>query len=217
MNRFSALPDRKCDELRFVRPLVRSVLENWANHRWSLQGFGMLRAYLSGRKLRLHVWDSKFTIPGVTTIHDHPWNFESHVVAGRITNTRYRVHPCLHTEDDIERQKLRSPFVKARITCGTGGVNDVATMKAQGARVWLTPTEPETYEAGGTYRQEAHEVHHTSYEDGTVTLVSREFLPDTEHANVYFRADGSWVSAEPRDATPDEVSAIVERALLGFR
>lgn len=82
--------------------------------------------------------------------------------------------------------------------------------------MWLTPNEPETYEAGDAYRQEASEVHHTSYEDGTVTLVSREFLPDTEHANVYFRADGSWVSAEPRDATPDEVSAFVERALLRF-
>lgn len=135
MNRFSALPSKKGDELRFVRPLVRSVLENWANHRWSLQGFGMLRAYLSDRKLRLHVWNSKFAVPDVTTIHDHPWNFESLVVAGKITNTRYRTYPCLTAEEDIERQKLRSPFVKARIVCGTGGVNDVAAMKARGARV----------------------------------------------------------------------------------
>lgn len=208
---------KKDDELRFVRPLVRSVLENWANHRWSLQGFGMLRAYLSDRKLRLHVWDSRFAVPDVTTVHDHPWNFESLVVAGRITNTRYRTYPCFAAQVDIERKMLRSPFVKARIACGAGGVNDVATMKARGERVWLTPTEPETYEAGDSYRQEAHEVHHTSYEDGTVTLVSREFLPDTEHANVYFRADESWVSAEPRDATLLDVSMIVERALFRFQ
>lgn len=205
------------DVLQFIRPIVRSVLENWANHRWSLQGFGMLRTYLSDMMIRLHVWDSKFAVPNVTTIHDHPWNFESHVVAGRITNTRYRARPCLHTEEDIVRQNLRPPFVKARIVCGPGAGNDPVDVKARGERVWLLSTEPETYEAGCVYRQEAHEIHRTSYEDGTVTLVSRRFLPDTEHANVYFRADESWVSAEPRDATPDEVSAIIERALLGFR
>lgn len=205
---------RRDDLERWVRPLVRSILENWTRHSWSLQGFGMLRTYVS-RELRLHVWDRRFAVSGVSTIHDHPWNFESSVVVGRIVNTRYRVHPCTHTDAQVDALRLRSPFVKMRIVCGPGGGAD-RTMLAQRSRVWLEPVEPETYEAGSTYRQEASEVHHTSYDDGTVTLVDREFLPDAEHAHVFYRAGEEWVSAEPREATPDEVSTIVERALAGF-
>lgn len=208
---------RKDDLIRYVRPLVLSVLENWPRFRWSLQGFGMLRTYVS-RELRLHVWDSRFAIPGVTTIHDHPWNFESRVVAGRIVNTRYRVTPRF-SESGCARELWMMempPWTKAQIVCGSGAGNSSAVMAEVSSRVWLDPIEPETYEAGDTYSQRADEVHSTSYKDGTVTLVSREFLPDTEHANVYFRADESWVSAEPRDAAPDEVSAVVDRAMTRF-
>lgn len=47
-----------------------------------------------------------------------------------------------------------------------------------------------------------------------MTLVRREFLPDTEHAHVFFKESDGWVSAEPRAATTDEVTAFVERAML---
>jgi len=198
------------------RALALYVLRNWSRLRWSLQGFGMLRAYIS-REVRIHVWNSKFAIPKVTTIHDHPWHFESFVVAGRIVNTRYRVHPCTHTDAQVEALRLRTPFIRVQIVCGSGGGNEPATLKARGERVWLEPLEPTVHEAGSNYRQEASEVHHTSYDDGTVTLVRREFLPDTEHAHVFFKADEDWVSAEPRDATRDEVAAIVGHALSRMR
>lgn len=206
---------RKLVAIQYVRPLALDVLRNWIKHRWSLQGFGMLRTYVT-RELRLHVWDSRFAVPNVTAIHDHPWNFESVVIAGRLVNTRYRVHPCTQTAEAIAAFRIRSPFIKAQIVCGTDGGNSPKTMMARSSRVWLESIEPETYGPGDTYQQQADEVHHSSYDDGTVTLVSREFLPDTEHAHVFYKADddaAGWVSAEPREATVDEVSAIVAHAL----
>ncbi len=196
------------DDMKYIRPLVRSILENWTKHSWSIQGFGMLRTYLE-KELRLHVWDSRFAVPNVTDIHDHPWHFESRVVVGRISNTRYRMSPCMHFGPGLGH-------VKTQIVCGQAGGNVPAVMKSRGEHVWLIPQGPEIYEAGAIYRQEASEVHRTSYEDGTVTLVSREFMPDTEHAHVFFKADDDWVSAEPREAKPFEVSTIIERALNKF-
>lgn len=199
----------------FVKPFVLDLLKNWRGRDWTLQGFGMLRTYVT-KTLRLHVWNSSFAVPKVTTIHDHPWNFASLVVAGQIRNTRYRVYPCTHTESQIEALRIRQPFVKSRIVCGPGGGNDEASLLARGERVWLASSETTLHESGSLYRMRADEVHHTTYEDGTVTLVEREFLQDTEHAHVFFKPDAGWVSAEPRPATPDEVEAIVSRALLRF-
>lgn len=201
---------------RYVRPLVLSVLRNWLSYSWSLQGFGMLRTYIT-RELRLHIWNSRFAVKDVSTIHDHPWHFESTVVSGRLVNTRYRVHPCTHSDAQVQALGIRVPFIKERIVCGPGGgAEKNMDMTVNGTRVWLIPLEPETYEVGDTYRQQADEVHHTWFEDGTVTIVHREFLADAEHANVFYKADSKWVSAEPRDATPDEVSAIVDHALTRF-
>lgn len=208
-------PSRKADALRYLRPLVEHVLRNWINYRWSLQGFGMLRTYLS-KELRLHVWDSRFAVKDVSTIHDHPWNFESRIIAGRLVNTRYRVEPCTHSDAQLA-PFVRPPFIKERIVCGPGGGTEKGLdMTVNGARVWLIPFDPETYEAGDTYRQQADEVHHTWCENGTVTIVHRDFLKDTEHANVFYKADSKWVSAEPHDATPDEISAIIDHALTKF-
>lgn len=56
-----------------VRATVRSILERATDLEWSLQGFGMLRHYLTPT-VRLHVWASAFRVKNVSTIHDH-WDF----------------------------------------------------------------------------------------------------------------------------------------------
>jgi hypothetical protein len=202
------------DATMFARPFVLDVLKHCMDYEWSLQGFGMLRAYVT-KELRLHVWDSRYKVDNVTMVHDHPWDFVSYVASGKIVNTMYVVHPYKVTDEQAWR--LRKPFLKAQIVCGTGGGNDPATLRSRGEKVWLMPLSPETYVEGYTYKQAASEVHHTSYDDGTVTLVRRKFLPDTEHAHVFFNADEDWVSAEPRAATPDEVSSICAKALVSWR
>ncbi len=56
---------------------------------WSLQGFGMLRLYLS-KEVRLHVWDDRYAVKNVTTIHTHPWHFRSTVLFGELTDVLYQ-------------------------------------------------------------------------------------------------------------------------------
>ena len=51
---------------------VRAILRNAHDFDWSLQGFGMFRAYLCDM-VRVHVWDSRFRVQGVSDVHDHPY------------------------------------------------------------------------------------------------------------------------------------------------
>ena len=85
-------------DLTFLRPLVRRVLED-RHSKWTVQGFGFLRTYFgppdAPKKFRLNLWDSDFTIPNVSTIHDHPWSFKSIIVAGDFYNQRYRLLPTV--------------------------------------------------------------------------------------------------------------------------
>ena len=71
----------------------------------------------------------------------------------------------------------------------------------------------EIYNAGDSYEQESDEIHLSMPDDGTVTIINRTFKDDVDHASVFWRMDENFVSAEPRDATRDEVSAITQHSL----
>lgn len=186
-----------------VRAWVREVLVNARDHAWTLQGFGMLRLKLSDPALRLHVWDSRFRVPNVSDVHDHPWSYESCVVAGVVRQYSF--------EHSNESARSAMPFQRVQIVCGAG-----ACQTSQPERVWLTRTYEE-WHAGRAYWERAEDVHRSFPDDGTVTIVRRIFREDTEHAHVYYQTP-SWVSAEPRDATPAEVLDITQRSLeLWFR
>lgn len=182
-----------------LRASVRTILESAAGRPWSAQGLGMLRLYLTP-EIRLHVWDSRLKVPDVSTIHDHPWDFRSYVVAGVVRQYRFAgvFEPGSRGRELHRRQAIR---------CGPGGCAIGEPVVAELFRNW-----GETYRAGTWYEQLAEEVHESLPEDGTVTLVERHFRSDTEHASVYFQGAG-WVSAEPRPATLDEVAATVALAL----
>ena len=70
----------------------------------------------------------------------------------------------------------------------------------------------ESYPVGSSYAQSANEIHESFPTPGTVTVVERTFLPDSEHAYVYFTGE-KWGEATPRPATPEEVGAITGHAL----
>ena len=91
-----------------IRLLVADILEFPERHDWTLQGFGMLRAYLSS-EIRLHVWSAAHRVEGVSDIHNHPWDFESMVVCGNMENTLYRVAPG-HLQHHLQ----------GKILCGAG-------------------------------------------------------------------------------------------------
>lgn len=171
---------------------IESILRNPLDREWSIQGFGMLRTYLDPDRVhRLHIWDPLAAFEEVSTIHDHPWDFVSNVISGQIRNQRYKVSDGYdHSAEEYQH---------AQILCGEGGgiVGPVG-------KTWLREAPQEHYGAGQFYSQTAAELHESRPSPGAVTIISRTFHGDTEHANVYWD-EGDWVTAEPRPATDAEV------------
>ena len=177
---------------------VRQILFHPENHEWTTQGLGMLRTYLDPSGIyRLHIWDSSQVNPQASRIHDHPWSFESRVIAGGLVNQRYyrSEHP-----NSMEYQLVQ-------IKCGAGGgpVSGIET-------VHLLMVQEEELNAGDVYAQHWTELHDSAAEDGTVTIIKRDFKTDTEHATVCWEK-GPWGSAEPRRAEPEEVRYVTQTAL----
>lgn len=184
-------------DLRFsmLRFTVLALLDDPRG--WTLQGFGMLRKYLTP-DVRLHVWSRDHVAAGVTTIHDHPWSFTSIVVAGEIIDRSYRINsstPPTHH--------------KIKITCGEGGgvrsdaLPDVSLM-AYPDRRFLT---------GDSYHHHYEDLHETFAQHGTVTIVSRRRgRDDSSEATVCVPFGSAFGSAEPRAATPAEVEYITQNA-----
>lgn len=187
-----------------TKALTKAILEHPGDFNWTLQGLGMLRTYLSP-EIRLHIWhsDFKFVEDGevASELHTHPWNFNSVVVAGRVRNYRFieSAGTSLDSGQAIPRRRQT-------IRCGQGG-----GLIGDPVDVFLSEQPTETFDEGASYAQLAQEIHRSVPDDGTVTIIEREFLEDTEHAFVYFKGD--WVSAEPRPATDEEIELITEAAL----
>lgn len=187
-------------EFKATRALVRSILERPYDRAWSSQGLGMLRTYLDEKKVwRLNLWHSSQRVAGVSTIHDHPWDFQSLIVCGLFYNTRY--------QDVIRSSEYGEAFKYHRIRCGDDGGPAGPVLHAS-----LYRRRDETYMPGETYSQVAEEIHQSNFRDGTVTLNERVRRPDGEHAHVYWK-DGDWVDAEPHMATREEIALCTRDAL----
>jgi hypothetical protein len=181
-----------------LQQLVRLVLENAEQFEWTLQGLGMLRLHVNPN-MRIHVWDSRFANPGVSTIHDHlQWALESTVVFGQLTNYRF-LESTAHT--------FAASYRCARIRAGAGG-----GITEELAPVELVRQLPETYLPGDTYTQQPNEIHESVPVDGTVTVMLKTPTEDADGARVFW-LHGEWVTAEPRRATYGEVRAITQDAL----
>lgn len=179
--------------------LVKAILEKAESYKWSLQGLGMLRLYLSN-EVRLHVWDDRYKIDHVSPLHTHPWNFDSEIVAGVVRQIRYEVYDAACDHLPVYNRVL--------IKCGAN-----ACTMSDAEQVRLFGSTLERYEEGKSYNQVADEIHESFPENGTVTAITRTFKADTEHAYVLWQGNGGFVSAEPRPATPEEVQAITKNAL----
>lgn len=190
-------------DLTFLKPLVASVMLDDARA-WTAQGFGFLRTYFgpvyAPKKYRLNLWDSRFTVKNVSTIHTHPWDFKSVIVAGVFANQRYTV-------GDPNDNKLRPTHHGTIIKTGEGG----GLVKEPKLNIVLMRQAIELYGPGDVYGQTADEVHETIFKDGTVTLNER--VGDTERAEVYWDFGTDWVDAVPRPATPAEARDAVLRSL----
>ena len=190
------------------KALTRAILENPKDHDWTIQGLGMLRTYLDPEHIyRLHVWSTAHMNPGVSTLHTHPWDFESLVVAGEVMNVRYIELTRAQIEEAHTTPNVAT-WQRQTIRCGEGG-----GLVGGPEDVFLQRQAGEKYIAGDSYDQKAAEVHESSPKHGSVTIIKRTFGSDTEHAYVYFPVGDEWVTAEPRPAEPDEVACICADAL----
>lgn len=187
-------------DLTFVKPLVEQVLRKpFGDAKWTVQGFGFLRTYFgpasNPKRFRLNLWDHRFTVPNVSTIHTHPWDFTSVIVAGIFGNVRYT----------YDRTGCTHHFAKLHTGVGGGIVRDTTHERS------LMPSKPELYGPGDTYHQLSDEIHETFFKNGAVTVNER--IGDTSEADVYWPFGTDWVDAIPRDATRDEVSSAVGDSL----
>jgi hypothetical protein len=190
-------------DITFLKPLVASVMQD-DRREWTVQGFGFLRTYFgpaeTPKKFRLNLWDHRFTVPNVSTIHDHPWDFTSVIVAGEFCNVRYKMkHPKL--------TDITPTHAYTTIKCGVGG----GMTKSDFNACELVSGFEEDYYPGDIYRQRAAEIHETIFVDGAVTLNER--VGDTEQARVFWPWGTHWVDAIPRLATREEVSEAVRQSL----
>jgi hypothetical protein len=190
------------------RMLVHSYLYDW-----TVQGFGMMRTYLSGpeypKQFRLNIWDSALMVSNVSLIHDHPWRFKSRIINGQFCNIRF-------VESDTPNSKFFSeggpsygdPYDYAVIKTGEGGGPD-----GERGRVNLSSMPTEIYNTGDTYQQEPTEIHMSVPGSSTITLNDRTRVGDGEHARVFWPAGREWVDAMPRPATDLEIVEVTARAL----
>lgn len=184
----------------YTRLLVENILSHPMEFDWQVQGLGMMRIYLDASKThRLHIWDSSLKVPGVSALHNHPWDLTSLVVAGVYKQYRYT--------DPVANQQGEE-YNKVTIKCGEG-----AFCTTEPEKVKLFQSYLETYKERETYHQSASEIHWACPEDGTVTIVMRTPKADPDHAAVYWRGKGKWVSAEPRQATEEEIVSVCNRSL----
>jgi hypothetical protein len=182
--------------------LVKAILRSPFDLKWSVQGLGMLRTYLSD-EVRLHIWDRSLRVPNVSPIHDHPWHLDSYIVAGCLKQYRFVLVGAQEAGNEI--------LMMSKIKCG-----EQAHTKTEPVQVYADRMPIEVYVPGESYRQTKDEIHETQADDGTVTLVTRTFTEDRETARVFWRGNGGWVDAAPRPATSEEISRVCKRALQEF-
>jgi hypothetical protein len=178
---------------------IKDIIAHPFDRKWTIQGFGMLRTYLDDEEIeRLHIWDVDTANPDVSTIHDHPWDFDSRIVVGRLTNCRFEFNAPVG---------LIHKFAKIKTGEGGGLVDD----KVGTTVLALAPEEH--YGIDETYHQDAPELHESLPEAGTVTVIRRIFHAprDDQYATVCWRR-GDWVTAEPRLATEDEIQHFISIA-----
>lgn len=181
-----------------LRAMTHFILRNATAFEWRLQGMGMLQLRLTS-DMRLHIWDDRFAVPNVSMIHDHlQWGLHSTIISGELRNVRYA---------DKKYMEYGEPYDYAVFEAGEG-----AHMAKPPECRWLAVIDSIRYRPGESYVQQPEEIHETKAERGTVTIMS-QFRTGSSQARIFWPRGTEWVSAEPRRATPGEITSIAENAL----
>lgn len=183
---------------------IINILTRPLDHEWSVQGLGMMRTYLNETQ-RLHIWHSSLATLGATPLHNHPWDFTSEIIFGEVLQ-----HRVVMVDDDSSIRAM--PYRKTPILCGEGG-----GISGEAESVRLVAQPMEIYGVGETYHQNAEEIHSSYPANNTVTIITREFKEDRDHADVFVPSGAEFVSAEPRPATRAEILYITRSVLHAYQ
>ena len=144
-----------------IKALVRECFNNDIGERsFAMSGFGLLRLYPKDKPdVALHIWHHEMVLPGVTSLHTHPWDFNSTVFAGRITNIKY-----VETHED----EFTNLYNKFKIYPGQ------LPRVEKPELVHLAFNGVNEYGPGEEYTQKANEIHRTEFKSGTITWVNKD-------------------------------------------
>lgn len=182
-------------------PVWLDVLFNPLKFEWSTQGLGMLRTYVGANK-RLHIWHHIIRDVSASPVHNHPWDLESLILWGKLTQFRY-----------IEKDPTDTSFPrwnKQTLHCGEGG-----GLLGDPVQIRLERQPVEYYSRGESYSQRAAEIHYSLPDNNTVTLITRHMPAGSnpDQASVYWKSGKEWGSAAPRPATRAEILYITRSVL----
>lgn len=180
--------------------IVKKVMENPFDYEWELQGFGMLRTYID-KNTRLQIWLKDFIVPDVTDIHTHPWDFQSFIYQGQITNFIFK-------EYALEDQLSGEWFQSDRCLILTG----VTAFVKEKTPIILKPLDKVGYSRGDIYFHGKDVPHRIDFIDGTITILTKSNIHEDSLAYSYVQNGGEWVSAAPRLATKEEIIPFIDAA-----
>ncbi len=177
------------------KALVLTLLQHAEDFPWRMQDIGLMSLRLGDqREHRLHVWDPTDCV-GEPPVHDHPYDFTSTIIAGEMTNTRYEEDPA------------GDAYVRFRYPPGADVERRSDTVRLSSAST--------TFTEGHQYVQLARELHASWQLPGTVTAIRCSWV-EAPMLTVCLRDEDSWISAQGRDATPDEIKSFTAKALEWF-
>lgn len=174
--------------------IVLDIMLNPLKYKWEIQGFGMMRTYIS-KNTRLQIWLKDFIIPNVTDIHTHPWDFESFIYQGWIKNNIFK-------EYNLNDQVSEEWFQYDRCLILTG---ELAYVKER-IPIILKPQGKFEYFQGETYLHRKNIPHKIDFIDGTITILTKSNIHEDSLAYSFVKGvNNEWVSAAPRVATEKEI------------
>lgn len=190
-----------------VQRVLRILIDEPLSLDWRVHGIGFIKAYVTPDKsTRLNIYNKKFITPGITIHHDHPWHLTSRILAGELTNTRFK---RMKTTLDIEASDEYEIFNEGVINCANfRGVEDRPRL------AYLASCKPEVYGPGKTYMQFADEIHKTEAVDGTVTLMRRTTaLNGNGTARVFWPIGTQYVNADIPDFKKEDAEEAIAKAV----
>lgn len=170
------------------------ALTNPEDYEWSVQGLGMLRAYLTeDRATRLQIWLKELQLASATSIHTHPWDFESIIYRGELINRTYAEVPG-HKFDCyvINTGPTARPLSHSKID--------------------LEITQNRKLTEGQSYYQPKEVPHLTLFSQGAISIIHRlDYSKSDGLAKSY--GVGPWVSAAPQDVSWREARSLITYAM----